>query len=82
MLSQWTRPADDDAGIAWARDSYAALRPLAGPSRYLNYLDQDDAGEAALLAAYGANVRRLQSIKAKYDPDNAFHLNVNIAPGA
>ncbi len=82
MLSQWMAAGDDAAGTAWARDSYAALEPFVGPSRYLNYLDQDDMGERVLAAAYGANVRRLQSIKAKYDPQNVFHLNVNIPPKA
>jgi hypothetical protein len=82
VLSQWTAPGDDSACTAWARETYAALAPFGGPSRYLNYLDQDDAGDAALAAAYGPNVRRLQSIKAKYDPDNVFHLNVNVAPRA
>jgi FAD/FMN-containing dehydrogenase len=82
LLSQWMAPADDAACTAWARDSYAALQPYAGSSRYLNYLDADDAGDPALAAAYGPNLRRLQSIKAKYDPDNVFHLNVNVQPRA
>ncbi len=80
VLSQWADPDGDAKGIAWARESYAALVPFGGPNRYLNYLDQDDVGAAALAAAYGPNVQRLQSIKAKYDPANVFHLNVNIAP--
>jgi FAD/FMN-containing dehydrogenase len=80
VLSQWMAPADDGAGIAWARHSYAALQRFVGSSRYLNYLDQDDAGDPALTAVYGPNVRRLQSIKAKYDPENIFHLNLNITP--
>jgi FAD/FMN-containing dehydrogenase len=80
LLSQWAAQADDASGIGWARDSYASLQRFVGPSRYLNYLDHDDSG--ALAEAYGENVRRLQSIKAKYDPDNVFHLNVNIAPRA
>lgn len=82
VLSQWMAPADDAACTAWARDSYAALKPFVGPSRYLNYLGEDEAGDPVLTAAYGANLRRLQSIKAKYDPDNVFHLNVNIPPKA
>ena len=74
--------ADQDAaGIAWARTSYAALAP-AGSRHYVNYLDTDDTGMAALAAAYGPNVPRLQAIKAKYDPENVFHLNVNIPPKA
>ena len=58
----------------------AALAPLAGSRRYLNYLDNDDTGAGALTAAYGANLPRLQSIKAKYDPTNLFRVNQNIKP--
>jgi FAD/FMN-containing dehydrogenase len=82
MLSQWKDAADDAAGCAWARESYAALERFVGPSRYLNYLDQDDVGDPVLAAAYGPNMQRLQSIKAKYDPENLFHFNVNIPPKA
>jgi FAD/FMN-containing dehydrogenase len=81
-LSQWMAPAQDAAGTAWARDTYAALQRFVGPSRYLNYLDHDDADERALAAAYGGNLRRLQAIKAKYDPENVFRQNLNIAPSA
>jgi FAD/FMN-containing dehydrogenase len=82
LLSQWQSREADGAGVSWARDSYAALASLEGTRRYLNYLDNDDANTAALVAAYGPNLQRLQSIKAKYDPDNVFHLNVNIPPAA
>jgi len=80
VLSQWQAAEHDSAGIAWARNSYATLAPLAGSRRYLNYLDNDDTDAGALTAAYGPNLPRLQSIKAKYDPENVFHLNVNIPP--
>jgi FAD/FMN-containing dehydrogenase len=34
------------------------------------------------LEAYGDHIyRRLAEVKAKYDPDNAFHHNKNICPG-
>lgn len=82
MLSQWQGAGQDAAGIAWGRDSYAALAQCAGTRRYVNYFDNDDADGNALDAAYGPNLRRLQSIKAKYDPENVFHLNVNVAPKA
>ena len=82
VLSQWNAPDGDAAGIGWARETHAALKPFVGSSRYVNYFDQDDAGAAALAAAYGPNVQRLQSIKARYDPENLFHLNVNIPPKA
>ena len=82
LLSQWEVPEHDAAGTAWARESYAALAQCTGTRRYLNYFDNDDADAEALDAAYGGNLRRLQSIKARYDPDNVFHLNVNVTPRA
>lgn len=80
VLGQWQAAADDAANMAWVRQTFAALQPFVGARRYLNYLDQDDAGDAALGAAYGPNLPRLRAIKAQYDPDNVFHLNVNIPP--
>lgn len=79
VLAQWMDPALDEQCIGWARESYAAIQPFVGLGRYVNYLDADESGDAAL-AAYGANYRRLQQIKAKYDPENFFHMNQNIRP--
>jgi FAD/FMN-containing dehydrogenase len=31
-------------------------------------------------AGYGANYDRLSQLKAKYDPSNLFHMNLNIRP--
>jgi FAD/FMN-containing dehydrogenase len=39
----------------------------------------DERGEE-VLTAYRPNYRRLQQIKAKYDPENFFHMNHNIRP--
>ncbi len=80
VLSQWQHVADDAPGVAWARDTYAALQPFVGSRRYLNYLDHDDVGDAALAAVYGPNLARLRGAKAKYDPENVFQANLNIAP--
>lgn len=79
VVSQWTAPRDDEASIQWARQSYGAMTPFAGSGRYVNYLDNDEEG-AAVSAAYGPNYPRLRTIKAKYDPDNFFHMNQNIRP--
>jgi hypothetical protein len=79
ILSQWNDPKDTDACIAWGRDTYRALKPFLGSARYLNYLDADD-GDDPAPAVYGPNYARLQELKAKYDPDNLFHRNVNIRP--
>ena len=79
VLSQWTDPADTDRCTAWARDTYAAMRPFLASGRYVNYLDHDEAGDH-VAAAYGPNYRRLQELKTKYDPRNFFHMNQNIRP--
>jgi hypothetical protein len=81
VLSEWTDPRQTEACTAWARDSFAALRPFMGAGRYVNYFDADERGDA-VAAAYGPNYARLQRIKAKYDPDNLFRLNQNILPTA
>ena len=77
--SLWSDPADNDANIAWTRESFAALRPHFGTGRWLNYLG-DDQAEDAIRAAYGPNYDRLRAVKRRYDPDNVFHLNHNIQP--
>jgi FAD/FMN-containing dehydrogenase len=79
VLSQWMNPADNEASITWARETYAAMQPFVGEGRYVNYLDHDEPGEP-VAAAYGPNYRRLQELKAKYDPSNFFHMNQNIPP--
>jgi FAD/FMN-containing dehydrogenase len=82
IMSEWLAPGDDAVNTRWARDTSGVLAPFVGPRRYVNYFDQDDAGESALVAAYGPNLPRLRGIKRQYDPDNVFHLNVNIPPAA
>ena len=60
-------------------ETYAAMRPHFGSGRWLNYLG-DDQTDDAIRAAYGPNYERLREVKRRYDPDNVFHLNHNIAP--
>lgn len=75
----WPDAADDAANIRWTRETFAALRPSLRPGRWMNYLG-DDQGDDAIRDAYGANFERLRSVKRRYDPDNVFRLNQNIAP--
>jgi FAD/FMN-containing dehydrogenase len=79
VASEWLNPKDNDTCIAWARQTYIAIQPFMGVNRYVNYLADDERGEE-VLTAYGPNYRRLQQIKAKYDPENFFHMNHNIRP--
>jgi FAD/FMN-containing dehydrogenase len=75
----WTDPADTDANIGWAKDSFAAFMPHFTGGRWLNYLG-DDQGDDAVRAAYGPNYGRLVEVKRRYDPGNVFHQNHNIVP--
>ena len=78
LPSVWMDAADTAANIAWTRETHAALAPHLTEARWLNYLgdDQDD----AVRAAYGPNYDRLVELKRRYDPENVFHHNHNIAP--
>jgi FAD/FMN-containing dehydrogenase len=81
VLAQWMDRAHTDRCTAWARETYAAMGPFEAAGRYVNYLGDDEAGDP-VAAAYGPNHRRLQQLKAKYDPGNVFHMNQNIRPQA
>jgi FAD/FMN-containing dehydrogenase len=74
----WETAAEDEAEIAWARGAFAALVPYLTGGKYVNFMDQDE--NAAIPAAYGGTLERLQAVKRRYDPDNVFRLNQNIAP--
>ena len=78
IVSRWLDTADAEKNIAWARDFWNALRPLASGGVYVNDLGQDD--EDRVRMAYGINYERLAALKKKYDPDNFFRLNANIKP--
>jgi FAD/FMN-containing dehydrogenase len=74
----WADPTEDADRIASARAFGDALEPFAS-GVYVNALVEDD--EAAVRRAYGeAKLRRLSALKRRWDPENVFHLNQNIAP--
>ena len=79
VISSWREAADTEAGIAWARDTFAALSPHTAKRVYTNYLAADD-HEARVREAYGPNYERLVQLKRRYDPHNLFHLNQNVPP--
>jgi hypothetical protein len=72
-------PANAGAIRTWARDYYDALRPHGLGGSYVNFLQGDEA-QGELEASYGDNWDRLVEIKRRYDPDNLFRHNRNIAP--
>jgi FAD/FMN-containing dehydrogenase len=78
--ARWQDPAEDEARIAAARRFGTAIEPFAS-GNYINSLS--DEGADGVRKAYGAaKLARLVALKDRYDPDNVFHLNHNIAPSA
>ena len=77
----WENAANNDANVAWVRESFRQIAPYSTGTTYTNFTGQADETAGALAAnAYGANMARLKRVKARYDPDNFFRLNANIAP--
>jgi len=71
-------PKNADKVTKWCKDYYDGLIPHTEGGGYVNFMMEE--GETRIKASYGDNYRRLQKVKAKYDPDNFFHINQNIKP--
>ena len=79
ILGMYDEPALDDEMKHWVRGFSAAVQPHSTGGVYVNYMSNDEADRVG--AAYGSrHYERLAAIKKKYDPDNLFRLNQNIAP--
>ncbi|RSN71611.1 FAD-binding oxidoreductase [Actinomadura sp. WAC 06369] len=80
-LALWDDPADDARAKAWVRDVRASMKRWSTGSLYLNFIG--DEGAERVREGWGdANMRRLADVKRRYDPDNVFRHNQNIAPAA
>jgi FAD/FMN-containing dehydrogenase len=75
---RWSDPGDDERVRHWARAAFSAAAPHATGSGYVNFLTEDEGERVA--TAYGRNYPRLQALKRRFDPDNLFRMNLNIAP--
>jgi len=78
VLAASDDPADDEAHTKWVRDYSDAIAPHSEPGGYINFMDDDDGGRVR--DNYGGNYDRLVELKRRYDPDNFFRINQNIAP--
>jgi hypothetical protein len=72
--------ASADALGEWCRGYWEALHPYSAGGAYVNMMMEE--GQERVEASYGENYARLAQIKAKYDPDNFFHVNQNIRPAS
>lgn len=77
--TRWRDPSQDGPCIAWARELFGRLAPFATGGVYVNFMP-DDERQRVRQGAYGPNYERLAQLKARYDPDNLFRYNQNIAP--
>jgi hypothetical protein len=73
-------PAKAEMITAWTKDYWAALHPYSLGGAYVNFMM--DEGVDRVKATYRDNYDRLLGIKQKYDPNNFFRINQNIAPDA
>jgi FAD/FMN-containing dehydrogenase len=74
-------PAKAEALKAWGREYWKAVHPFNLEGAYVNFMFDDEV-QGRVQASYGDNYARLAATKAKYDPNNLFRVNQNIAPAA
>jgi hypothetical protein len=61
---------------SWLSETWQTMRPYASGAAYQNYIDPNLSNWQQ--AYYGANLPRLQQIKAAYDPSDLFHFAQSI----
>ena len=72
-------PAKAGEVTQWCKSYHEALTPFAmNGGGYVNFMME--VGDERVRSSYGGNYEKLARIKAKYDPDNFFHINQNIKP--
>ncbi|MCZ6628469.1 MAG: FAD-binding oxidoreductase [SAR324 cluster bacterium] len=78
----WDDAGEDERNVAWARETWQALREHATGGVYVNFIPADE-GEERVREAYGqSKYERLIALKNQYDPTNLFRVNQNIRPTA
>jgi FAD/FMN-containing dehydrogenase len=78
-VGQWVDPLENDTHTAWAKTSWDAFTPHLGDAiSYINHFNGDEVPEK-IRASYGSNHARLRELKQRYDPNNVFRMNPNIA---
>jgi FAD/FMN-containing dehydrogenase len=55
------------------------MRRFSTGCTYVNFLTEEE-GDERIHDAYEENYRRLVAVKSRWDPDNLFRMNKNIAP--
>lgn len=71
-------PTKKDQLVTWACNYWEALHPYSAGGAYVNFMM--DEGAEGVQATHRGNYERLAALKARYDPENLFHINQNIKP--
>lgn len=79
IAAAWDSPDGDEKNIEWARSAWRDARPYSTGGTYLNFLTEDE-GDERVRSALGSNYERLTRVKARWDPENLFRANKNVAP--
>jgi len=79
IAGSWDQADQDAANIEWARAAWSDMKSFSTGGTYINFLTEDE-GPERIAAALGGSMQRLAAVKAKWDPDNVFRTNRNIAP--
>jgi hypothetical protein len=79
ILGAWElNDPDPERHIAWVREGWEAMQPFS-TGVYANFMSDEPAHR--LRTVYGpAKYDRLVALKRRYDPENVFRHNQNIAP--
>lgn len=78
LAALYEKPEEKEVHEEWVAEFFSSLQQ-SDKGMYVNFVG--DEGEAHVRAAYpNGTWERLRKVKAKYDPDNLFHLNQNISP--
>lgn len=76
--TRWEAPGEDEHCVGWAREFFDTMAQYATGGVYVNFMPADETERVK--AAFGPNYDRLARLKRRYDPDNFFRQNQNIAP--
>jgi FAD/FMN-containing dehydrogenase len=79
LTGAWEKTEDDSANIGWAREAWKDLKSFSTGGTYINFLTEEE-GPERTQAALGKGLQRLAEVKARWDPQNVFRTNRNIAP--
>ena len=79
-LGMWSDPAGDENGSQWVEGFSTDLKPWTLEAVYPSFFFEDESVNRAIAYFGWDDYHRLARVKAKYDPDNVFHLNRNIKP--